>query len=553
MIAIRLDRVHFNYASEPLLEDLSWDIHDNRCIGLIGANGSGKSTLLKLLRGELTCDRGKIIRIDSLVIGYLPQEPDIPPDQSILDAVLMASGRIQAVKKSLDRVEAKIADPAVYNHPSRLAAALDEQADLLDQFTQLGGTGFEGEVRTQLLQFGFSEEEFQLSVGVLSGGQKKLLGLTQIISNKPDLLLLDEPDNHLDLSGKRYLEKYLREFSGAVILVSHDRYLLDLIVDEIVEIEQGRLNLYPGNYSEYAFVKRQHLLRQQQLYQAQQKEIDRLQQSAQRLLTWGQVYDNEKFIRRGKNILKRLERIDQIERPLLETPRIGLELQGWRGSSKVLEFINLGKNFIDPDQNTSQVLFSGLNFTLWHGERVGLVGPNGAGKSILFRLILGELAPSIGEIILGPSIRIGYYAQEHETLNYDRTLIETVRQHAAMSENQAVAFLGRFLFPYNQQRMAVKTLSGGERSRLQLALLMLSGANFLLLDEPTNNLDIPSAEVLEAALDDFEGTVLVISHDRYFLERVVTQVVVLQEGELTTLEGTYRDYLMQTHQQKKPG
>jgi ATP-binding cassette subfamily F protein 3 len=361
------------------------------------------------------------------------------------------------------------------------------------------------------------------------------------------LLLLDEPDNHLDLEGKAFLEQFINAYKGAIILVSHDRYLLDLVVDEIVELEDGQLTHYPGTYSEYAVEKELRALRQQQVYQAQHKEIARLEQAAKRLLTWGTVYDNEKFSRRGQNILKRLEKMDRVERPTLERKRMGLELAGWRGSNKVLEINDLDKAFPCPRDGTGAsedetVVLAGLSLLIWQGERVGLVGPNGAGKSVLFRLILGRETPSRGQIAIGPSVKIGYYAQEHETLDYQRTLIETIRQTAALSEADAVRFLGRFLFSYEQARGLVADLSGGERSRLQMALLMLLGANFLLLDEPTNNLDIASAEVLEAALAEFEGTVCVISHDRYFLDRVVDRILELDNGALNEYLGGYSDY-----------
>jgi ATP-binding cassette subfamily F protein 3 len=409
----------------------------------------------------------------------------------------------------------------------------------------LGGPAYEGRVRSQLKALGFSDADLSLPVDVLSGGQKKLLGLAKLLVLKPDVLLLDEPDNHLDLAGKSFLERTIGQYEGAVIIVSHDRYLLDLVVDEIAELEDGRLTLFPGDYSEYAFEKQMRLLRQQQMFQAQQKEITRLEQSAKRLLTWGHVYDNNKFIRRGQNILKRLERMDKIDKPMLDRRRMDLTLSGWRGSNKVLEIIDLDKHFpagsdtVDGDEN---VVLAGLDLLIWRGERVGLVGPNGSGKSVLFRLILGEEAPSGGEIRIGPSSEIGYYAQEHETLDYERTLIETVRYAARFSESNAVSFLGKFLFNYEQARAPVSDLSGGERSRLQMALLMLTNANFLLLDEPTNNLDIQSAEVLEDALAEFDGTILVISHDRYFLDRVVDRIVEIEDGALVEYSGNYSDF-----------
>lgn len=543
MIVVHLDRVTVTYISEPIFEELSWEIHDERVVGLVGPNGCGKSTLLRLITGELSSDTGFTNRNQGLTIGYLPQEPQFEPGHSVWQEVSSASTELARVERELARVESRLADPAVYANEKALTRALNHQARLLDEYTQLGGPSYEGRVRSTLNSLGFDEADMHLPVDVLSGGQKKLVGLARLLVTQPDMLLLDEPDNHLDLRGKAFLERFIRSYKGAVIIVSHDRYLLDMVVDEIVELEDGRLTRYPGNYSEYAFEKQMHLMRQQQMFQAQQKEITRLEQAAKRLLLWGKIYDNVKFSRRGKNILKRLDKMERIEKPILDRRRMGLELNGWRGSNKVLEITDLDKVFPPSEANEDEtIILAGLNLLLWRGERVGLVGPNGAGKSLLYRLILGQEPPTGGEIQIGPSVEVGYYAQEHDILDYERTLLDTVRLAAKLSEDGAVSFLGRFLFTYEQTRSQVRTLSGGERSRLQMALLMLSDANFLLLDEPTNNLDIPSAEVLEAALQDFEGTVLVISHDRYFLDRVVDRIVELDEGALTEYLGGYSDY-----------
>ena len=542
MIAVNLDCVTVTYVSEPVFENLSWQIHDDRCVGLIGPNGCGKSTLLRLIAGELASDTGFVVRRNELTIGYLRQEPKLEPGRSVWQEALAASDELVSVETQLARIEAQLAAPDVYGDEKALARALNRQARLLDAYTRLGGPGYEGRVRSTLRSLGFADADLDLPVEVLSGGQKKLVGLARLLITQPDLLLLDEPDNHLDLEGKAFLERFIRDYDGGVIIVSHDRYLLDLVVDEIVELEGGQLTHYPGSYSEYAFEKQMRLLRQQQLYQAQQKEVARLEQAAKRLMTWGKVYDNAKFARRGKNMLKRLENMERIEQPTLKPRRMGLELTGWRGSNKVLEIVDLDKMFPSENGDDETIILAGLDLLVWRGERVGLVGSNGTGKSLLFRLILGQDRPSSGEIKIGPSVTVGYYAQEHETLDYGRTLIDTVRRVAMLTENAAVSFLRRFLFSYEQARGQVGSLSGGERSRLQMALLMLSDVNFLLLDEPTNNLDIPSAEVLESAMADFEGTVFVISHDRYFLDRVVDRIVELDGGMLTEYLGGYSDY-----------
>lgn len=537
-----MDRVSVFYNAEPVFKELTWAIHRNRSVGLVGPNGSGKSTLLKLIAGELHSEGGFANPRGKLSIGNLHQEPQLDPALTVLQEALTASTEVKRIEIAIAAAESKMGDPEVYEDEKKLARKLEEHAQLLEDYTQEGGPGYEGQVRSTLINLGFSEEELNLSTTVLSGGQKKLLGLAKLLVTRPNLLLLDEPDNHLDSAGKAFLENYIRNYPGSVVIVSHDRYLLDLVADEIAEMDLGRLTSYPGNYSEYAFEKEKRLQQQEQQFKVQQKEISRLEQSAQRLLIWGRSKDNEDLIRRGKNILKRIERMDKVEKPIIDRKKMGLRISGWRGSNKVLEINGLRKSFPSADGSGDEVILDGLDLTIWHGERVGLVGPNGAGKSLLFRHILGQENADEGEIKIGPSIESAYYAQEQETLDYKRTLIETVRQVARLSEGGAVNHLGRFLFTYQQARDPVANLSGGERSRLQMALIMLSGANFLLLDEPTNNLDIPSAEVLEDVFEEFEGTVLVISHDRYFLDRVATRIVELENGKLTEYPGSYLDY-----------
>jgi ATP-binding cassette subfamily F protein 3 len=352
---------------------------------------------------------------------------------------------------------------------------------------------------------------------------------------RPAVLMLDEPDNHLDLPGKAYLERLIQDYPGAVVIISHDRYLLDAVVTHIAEIEDGKLTTFIGNYTDYIIDKEQRLAKQEELFQIQQRAIRRMEMALKRYQVWVQVSD--KFASRVRSMQTRLEKVDRLDRPSLDRKRMGLELNGWRGSNKVLELRGVAKSF------GKRVILGGVDEILWHGERVGVVGPNGSGKSVLFRLILGKEMPDRGEILLGPSVKIGYYAQEHETLDFDKSVLDTVRFAGNMSEPNAVSFLLRYLFTYQQSQQRVGDLSGGERSRLQLALLVLSGANFLLLDEPTNNLDIASAEVLENALADFVGTVLVISHDRYFLDRTVERILTIENGQLVGHLGGYSDYL----------
>jgi len=354
----------------------------------------------------------------------------------------------------------------------------------------------------------------------------------------PTVLLLDEPDNHLDLAARQFLEKTIREYNGVVVIISHDRYLLDAAVTQIAELEDGKLSIFQGDYSAFILDKEQRLARQDELYHVQQRQIQRIETAIKRYQIWAKTYDSEKFAKRARAIQNRLDKMDKLDKPVLERRRMDLKLNGWRGSQKVLELQGVDKSF------GSQQIIQNASAILQHGERVGLIGANGSGKSVLLKMILGELQPDGGDIILGPSITTGYYAQEHETLDPHKTVLDTVRLAGALSEPRGVSFLQRYLFTYRQAFQKVMDLSGGERSRLQLALVVLSGANFLLLDEPTNNLDIPSAEVLEDALSEFEGTVLVISHDRYFLDQVVDRVLVLEYGFIKSYPGNYSDYLI---------
>jgi len=535
MALIYLDSIVHTYASQVVLDGVSWEIQEGKKIGLVGPNGAGKSTLLKLIVGQIAPDSGAINRQRKVKIGYLSQDPDLDPTKTVWEEVLGSAGHLLRAQEEMLRLETQMADPEVYGDEDRLQRVLDAHARAQAEFERLDGYRYESRVREVLSALGFSETSTHTKTADLSGGQKKLTGLAKLLVTENNVLLLDEPDNHLDLEGKAYLERFINAFPGTVIIVSHDRYLLDETVHVIVEVENHHLTVYEGNYSAYAVEKQLRQLRQQQMYAAQQKEIARIEAAIERFEHWASVVVNERHARQARSRQKMLDRMDKIEQPT-ERKRMGLEMDGWRGSQKVLEIIDLEKDFDD------QPVLLGLDLLIGHGERVGLLGPNGAGKSVLFRCILGQEEPSAGEIKVGPSVKIGYYAQEHETLDLDKTLIEEVRQVKPMYEDVAVAFLGQFLFPYQVTRNRVRDLSGGERSRLQLAKLMLSDANFLMLDEPTNNLDLPSCEVLENVLDEFEGTVLVISHDRYFLDRVVDRIVDLQDGQLEEYPGSYTYY-----------
>lgn len=536
-ILINLDKVAVSLAGRIIFSDLSWEIQRNQRVGLVGPNGAGKSTLLKLISRELTADAGNIFRQSRLTWGRLSQEADLADGCTVWEEARQAIPEVAAIETKLRSLEEKMGQPEVYGAPEALEQVMKAHERALAAYERLDGARYEARVKEALTRLGFEPKSWDLPTEFLSGGQKKLVLLAKLAVQQPKLLLLDEPDNHLDISAKRNLEAFINSYPGCVVIISHDRYLLDEVATHIAELENGRLTLYHGNYSAYTTEREIRRLRQQQMYAAQQKEIARIEAAIARFEQWASMVVNERHIRQARSRQKMLDRMDKIEK-VTDARRMSLELAGWRGSNKVVELVDVSKVFED-----GAVLWQGLNEIIWHNERVGLVGPNGVGKSMLLKQLLDPEEITSGEIRLGPSSRIGYYDQEHENLDYEKNLIEDIRQVTAISRESAVAFLNRFLFSYEQMQGRIGDLSGGERSRFQLAKLVLERPNLLLLDEPTNNLDIASIEVLEETLDEFVGTVLVISHDRYFLDKVVDRIIELRPDGLRHFDGGYTDYL----------
>jgi ATP-binding cassette subfamily F protein 3 len=539
MISIQFSAVRLMLGAHTIFAGLSWEVQHDQKIGLVGPNGAGKSSLLKCIIGEYSPEPGgTITRARGVTIGYLPQHYITEIGKTAHQSAIEGRPRVAILHAELELVEHSLADPRVYGNEKALTHALGRQQTLFAEYQALGGDQYPQHVETLLHGLGLAQEDWHKPLEVLSGGQKKLVGLARLLLLKPDVLLLDEPDNHLDLAGKQYLEGLIQAYPGAVVLISHDRYLLDACVTHIAEIEDGRITPFSGDYSAYLFDKQLRQARQGELFRVQQKQISHIEAAIKRFSLWAKLYDNQKFAKRAQSTQKMLDKMERIEKPITERRRMELRLSGWRGSSKVLEFKAVSKDFGPRRQ-----VVNDLDLLIHHGERVGVIGANGTGKSVLLKLALGLTQPDRGEVILGPSIRTGYYSQEQETLNPHQTLLDVVRRAGTMSESQGVAFLNRYLFPYRMVTQKVGELSGGERSRMQLALIVLSGANFLVLDEPTNNLDIPSIEVLENALEEFEGSVLVVSHDRYFLDQVVDRILAFDDGQITTHPGGYSDYL----------
>jgi len=543
MIVTDLAAVTRAHGDRTIFADLSLTIQDHARIGLIGPNGSGKSTLLRTIAGLEPPETGRVTRPRDLRIAYLAQEQP-PSDATAMATLLGARPDLVRIERELAAIATRLGDPALSADLTALSGVLEQQERLLHAFDQAGGARLGSRAVGLLQDLGIPRDHWELPLSALSGGQRKLVGLAACLIADPELLLLDEPDNHLDLARKETLERLLGEFDGAVVIVSHDRYLLDDTVERIAELEPtsdgargARLKLWEGNYSAFVVQQEIALRRQQQDYASQQKEIARLEAAVKRFELWARLVVDERHIKQARNKQRQIDRMEKVERPVLERRRMALAFRPRIRGGAIA--IRLERAALALDGHP---VIRDADLVVQNGERIGIVGPNGSGKTVLLSLMSGERTPDRGTFWVGPSIERGVYAQHHETLDPRRTPIETLRDVRPMTEGEAVAKLLKFLIPYAAAQQPIATLSGGEKSRMQLARLMYSNVNCLLLDEPTNNLDIASAEVLEAALDEFTGTVIVVSHDRYFLDRVADRIVALDGGKLTVFEGGYSAY-----------
>ncbi len=535
MTLIGLRSVDKFYGGRAVLRGLDLNVNAGARIGLVGTNGAGKSTVLRILAGTEEVDGGEVVRRRGMNVASLPQYVE-GDERTPMDVVRAARPEIRDLQRELDACEEQLGMAEVASDLRRMQRVLERQERLLRRFTELGGPGFEGEARGYLGSLGLGDGDIERPMRDLSGGQRKLAVLASCLARRPDVLLLDEPEAHLDAGRRELLEAIVRAFDGAVVVVSHDRYLLDETVGQIAELENGSITMWPGNYSAYSVARELKLKRQQQLYVAQRKEIARLEEAIRRFKLWASLVPNERHIKQARNKQRQIDQMDKVERPVLERRKINLDLRGrLRGGKKVIDLRDVSIVFDDDP-----VLID-IDLTVERGERLGIVGPNGAGKSVLAKLLAGVLAPTEGERWAGPSIDIGYLAQNDEPPP-GATPLGLVRDARPMYEGDAVKLLGRFLFRYEQVREPVTAMSGGERTRLQLLLIMLREPNCLVLDEPTNHLDIDSLEVLEAELEHFDGTVIFVSHDRYFLDRIADGIVAVGDGEAVRHTGGYSDW-----------
>ncbi len=576
MLLVNFAKVSKDYGGNTVFDQVDLEIVKGERIGLVGENGAGKSTLLKLMAGRDTPTEGTISRKRGLTIGYLSQEID--PRQStktVFEVVTEVSAEFTTLLARLHTLETQMADLALTT--DAMTQVLESYARAQESFEAMGGYMVEHRAKSVLsglLQYPQTDHSSDAhvmlapaspggknstrkkpersgdfaaqQVGTLSGGEKKLVNLARILVQTPDLLLLDEPDNHLDMAAKAWLEQYIHDYPGTVVIISHDRHLLDHTVKKIFQLEDGSIDIYHGNYSYYVTERQKRLTQRYEDYMTQQDEIKRLEASLHQLKEWARL--NDKFSGRMHNMEKRIERIkeDLAQRPTLARNTIKVQLDAERSGKKVLEIKGLSQSI------SERVLFQPFDLTVLYGERVGIVGENGSGKSTLLKVLLGILPPTRGTVKIGASVVPGYYAQEQETLPLDSTPLDFVSRLKRMNEGQAIGILHRLLFSYRAMHTTIRYLSGGEKSRLQIARLMLTEANFLLLDEPTNNLDIASIEVLESALQQFTGTVVMVSHDRYFLDKLATKIVALRpDRSIKLYPGNFSYYMEHQYAETK--
>lgn len=519
------------FEEKIIVDNGSFHIEDHEKAALVGPNGAGKSTILKMIVGELPTDSGNVILTKGKTLGYLAQHQNMDSSNSIYDEVKSAKAHLIAMEEQLRKIELELKDLS----GSELASRMETYNRLTAAFERENGYAYESEITGVLKGLGFQEDEFSRPVSTLSGGQKTRVSLGKLLLTKPDILLLDEPTNHLDLNSITWLETYLLNYTGAVLIVSHDRYFLNRIVTKVIEVEAGQVMTYLGNYSDFSYKKKQ--LREARLkeYLNQQQEIKHQEAVIEKLRS----FNREKSIKRAESREKMLNKIERIEKPQEINTDIHLTLTpSVISGNDVLSIEHLSKAF--PPQQ----LFSDVSFEIKRGEHVAIIGDNGTGKTTLLKILNGLVEADQGSFTLGTNVHIGYYDQEHHVLHMEKTIFDEISDdYPSLTNTEIRNMLAAFLFTGDDVFKLIGDLSGGERGRVSLAKLMLSEANFLILDEPTNHLDIASKEILEHALNDYTGTLLYVSHDRYFINQTATRILDLVNQKFVNYIGNYDYYL----------
>lgn len=542
MIVVSAKDLTKAYGTDVILDKVSFHINKGERVGIVGVNGAGKTTLLKMLTGQLPCESGDFFISGNTQIGYLEQDGGFDSEKTVIEEVNSIFAHFPQMEKEMEELLAGIEE----THDERLLERYDE---LHEKFKNLGGYTYKSEITGILSSMAFSEDSYDKKIASLSGGEKTRLALACLLLRKPDILFLDEPTNHLDIGTLKWLEQYLKSYKGTIVLVSHDRYFLDQTVTRIFEVDNHKLNIYEGNYTFYAAERRKRREAEMRAYEKQKKEIDRQEEMIRRFKQRG----TEKLAKRAASREKRLSAMEIMDKPTAQHSKMKLSFkENFQSGKDVLFAEDLSKSF--GYGSNSRELFTGVNLDIKRGERICIVGANGTGKTTLLRMLMGDLSCNTGRIRIGHNVQFGYYDQGQQLLNGANTVIEELHDaYKLYTETELRNILGRFLFRGEAVFLRVSSLSGGEKARLALLKLMMSGANVLVLDEPTNHLDIESKEVFEEALLEFPGTCIIVSHDRYFLNRIPTRILELTPQGVENYLGTYDYYVEKKQQQIQSG
>jgi ATP-binding cassette, subfamily F, member 3 len=541
MIEINVSNLTKYYGASKIFETISFEVKTGERIGLIGQNGCGKTTIMKILMGQEDCLTGEINFRKGIKVGYLNQIPEYSEEVTTIDVLQMAFAELYGIKKQMITLEESFTNLA----GSELDDALMTYGKLAQRYELEGGYELETKINKISEGLKITEKLINMEFNKLSGGEKTRVILGKILLEQPDILLLDEPTNHLDLETISWFEGFLKEYKGSVLIISHDRYFLDSVVNKIIELEYSRANVYHGNYSYYVLEKERRFLIEYNNYINQQKKIERMEEQIKRYRVWGEMRDSEKMFKKAKELEKRLEKIDVMDRPLLNQRKVRFSQDTIQRTGKiVLSIEEVSKSFGE------QKLLKDINITLFYQDSACIIGKNGCGKTTLLKMVLGDLLPDSGIIKLGSQVKIGYLPQQVIFEDEEQTILEYFSWFHQINYELARFQLARVLFFKEDVNKKIKYLSGGEKSRLRLCSLTFEKVNFMILDEPTNHLDIDSREVLEETLCEYDGTLLFVSHDRYFINKVADKILVIENRELKVYPGGYTAYLEEYQKSK---